>query len=144
MEKSNLKKKASNGKKKGFTLIEVIVAVTIVIILSALSFPKVTAYIDKAKEAKATSMAKQIYTAAMWSYSKEGNTFIATKIAEAVSNTTNIALEDTSVTPGASNDPVTINFTSDSQDYVLSIYKDKNNYDITKGTDSTPFFTSTQ
>lgn len=43
-------KKLRNNKKKGFTLVELIVVLVILAILAALLIPALTGYIDKAKE----------------------------------------------------------------------------------------------
>lgn len=134
-------KKIRNKKNRGFTLIEVIVAVSIVIILSALAVPKVSGYISRAKETKAMSMGKQIYNAAMWSYSEQGNTFNSDKIKAAVADTTNITLADTDVDTAGSD--VVIKFSNDSKNYTLSINKTSSNYTITNTTDSKAVFSST-
>ena len=51
-------------RKKGFTLIEMIVVIAIIAVLNALVAPLMTKYIATAKQAKADGAAKSIYTAA--------------------------------------------------------------------------------
>lgn len=131
-------------KRKGFTLIEVIVAVSIVIILASLSVPKISGYISKAKNAKVVSIGKQLYSAAMWSYSEKGGSFDATDISTAISSVTGITGASVSV---AANSPqnVAIVFTSDSVNYQLNINASTNIYSIRKNeAGATAFFTSTQ
>ncbi|SKA76885.1 type IV pilus assembly protein PilA [Clostridium sp. USBA 49] len=114
-------------KKKGFTLIEVIVAISIVMILASLTVPKVTAYIDKAKNTKVISQGKQIYTAAMWSYSEENGTFNSNSISEAINTVAGISsINEIKV----NNKNVAISFTSDNDIYLLNINGDSNGYTI--------------
>ena len=52
------------NKKKGFTLVELIVVLAILAILAAMLVPALTGYIDKANEKKAIATARQYYVAA--------------------------------------------------------------------------------
>ncbi len=120
-----------NRVKKGFTLIEVIIAVSIVVILASLTVPKVSGYIDKAKNAKVLNTAKQIYTAAMWSYSDQGNTFDEAKISKAINDTVGIiGITSTSVTKDDSK--VTIAFSTDSVPCSIVITTADNSYKVLK------------
>ncbi|MBL4937927.1 type II secretion system protein [Clostridium sp. YIM B02515] len=125
------KSKCKKIKRKGFTLIEVLIAITIVVILASLSVPKVAAYIDKAKDAKALTCGKQIYTAAMWSYSDQGNKFIKNKVEESISTATNVivSIEANKVTDSTAE----INFSSDNKNYTLAISDSGNSYVIKEG-----------
>jgi|GEM_PF-1145837 len=140
MKLTNNIKKQANRKKKGFTLIEIIVAVTIVIILSALAVPRVSAYISKAKEASAISAGKQIFTAAMWSYSENNDKFDVGKVTDSVEKTSNVKLSATSpvTVDSTNNKSVTINFESDKKPYILKINGDSNSYTIEDNSESTP------
>ena len=52
------------NKKKGFTLVELIVVLAILAILAAILVPALTGYIDKANEKKILATARQYYVAA--------------------------------------------------------------------------------
>lgn len=52
------------NKKKGFTLVELIVVLAILAILAAMLVPALTGYIDKANEKKIAATARQYYVAA--------------------------------------------------------------------------------
>lgn len=57
-------KKLRNNKKKGFTLVELIVVLVILAILAALLIPALTGYIDKAKEKSITAETRSAVMAA--------------------------------------------------------------------------------
>jgi type IV pilus assembly protein PilA len=135
MKDSKYKQKLKSNKKKGFTLIEVIIAVSIVVILASLSVPKVTGYIDKAKNAKILNSGKQIYTAAMWSYSDQGNTFNKTKIFETINSTVGISgISETAININST--VITIPFSSDSVSCSVEISTSDNSYTIKKNTNA--------
>ncbi len=56
---SHIKYKRS-AKKKGFTLIEMLAVISIILILSSVMFPKVTGYINKAKKLKVIDQCRKI------------------------------------------------------------------------------------
>ena len=57
-------KKLNNNKKKGFTLVELIVVLVILAILAALLIPALTGYIDKAREKNIIAETRQAVMAA--------------------------------------------------------------------------------
>lgn len=57
-------KKLKENKKKGFTLVELIVVLVILAILAALLIPALTGYIDKAKDKQITAETRQVVMAA--------------------------------------------------------------------------------
>ena len=57
-------KKLKDNKKKGFTLVELIVVLVILAILAALLIPALTGYIDKAKQKSITAETRQVVMAA--------------------------------------------------------------------------------
>jgi type IV pilus assembly protein PilA len=124
-------KKCNMCKAKGFTLIEVIIAVSIVVILASLTVPKVTGYIGKAKNAKALNAGKQIYTAAMWSYSDQGNTIDETQIKNTIADT----MADVSVSSVVKGEnSVTVKFLSDNVTYAVVINTSESSYTVSKAT----------
>lgn len=64
-------KKLRNNKKKGFTLVELIVVLVILAILAALLIPALTGYIDKAKEKQITAETRQVVMAAQTIYDEQ-------------------------------------------------------------------------
>lgn len=56
--------------KKGFTLVEVIIVLVIIAILAAVLIPSLVGYIEKAKEKRHISEARQVYTAAQTAISE--------------------------------------------------------------------------
>lgn len=90
------------NKKKGFTLIELIVVIAIIAILAAILVPTMTKYIGNAKNSSVASNAKIVYDAASAAYSEaitDGDTVPAATI---ISLTTDItAAGGVSVTIGS-------------------------------------------
>jgi type IV pilus assembly protein PilA len=124
-------KKYKLCKAKGFTLIEVIIAVSIVVILASLTVPKVTGYIDKAKDAKAINAGKQLYTATMWSYSDQGNTINKAQIEKTIADTMSLSTAPIA-TPASDGKSVAITFTTDNVNCSILIVPDNNSYVISK------------
>lgn len=81
-----------NMKKKGFTLIELIVVIAILGILAAVLIPKFTGFQDKARNTQAITDAKQIATA-IDSINAEKNTWPVAAVYSA-SDTTHKAVTD--------------------------------------------------
>lgn len=129
-------------RKKGFTLIEVVVAVSIVIILASLTVPKISGYIEKTKNAKVISMAKQVYTAAMWSYSEQGSSFNASSILDTINAVSGVqGINGDSVSVVNSKNAV-VAIMSDNTTYYVKINADTNGYLVTK--DDKTIFNSAQ
>lgn len=84
------------NKKKGFTLVELIVVLVILAILAALLIPALTGYIDKAKEKSVVSEARQLQMAAQTVIDeeyKDSTSFAGKTITQANPKTTADAIE---------------------------------------------------
>lgn len=123
-----------NKSKKGFTLIELIVVIAVLLVLAGFLFPKFAGYQAKARESKAVNTGKQIQTAAMTSYSEHEGAFDATAVTNAV--TTLTGAQGVSATVADDKKSVTVKFTSDSENYNTAI-DDNNNFTVYKGSDTT-------
>ncbi|QBD86045.1 type II secretion system protein, partial [Clostridium tetani] len=71
-------------KKRGFTLVELLVVMTIILILIGFLVPKIGGYRTKANKLKAENCAKQIYTAAMCSYGETNGKFKEDNLKETI------------------------------------------------------------
>lgn len=89
-------KKITKGKKKGFTLIELIAVVAILAILAAIIIPNVISYIDNAKISANKTEASTIYNAAVAANTEANQQDPATGLTtEALNNTQISKLETT-------------------------------------------------
>jgi len=77
-------------KKKGFTLIELMVVISIILVLASFLVPKLTAYKDKAKDTKAINTGKQIQVAAINSYNENNESFNSNNLKEDIETFTGI------------------------------------------------------
>lgn len=79
-------KKMKENKKKGFTLVELIVVLVILAILAALLIPALTGYIDKAKRKSIVAETRQVVMAAQ--------TIVDEKYASAGNGTVTLTADD--------------------------------------------------
>lgn len=117
--------------KKGFTLIELMLVISIIIIIAGFIFPKFIKYEEKAKEVKAINAAKQIYTAAMSIYSYGSSSPTNDEIKDSVNELTG---EDVDVNTGTST--INITYESDSKTYTISINVADGGYTVQNGTET--------
>lgn len=112
-------------KSKGFTLIELMLVITIILILMGFLVPKVSAYQEKARNAKAINTAKQIETAAMASYGNNDSKFDGTDVTTTVQQLTSAQ----SVSVGTVSDQsVNVTYESDGKSYSVEINATDNTY----------------
>jgi len=120
---------SKNRKNKGFTLIELIVVVSIILILSGFLVPKVIGYQNKAKEAKAINTARQIYDTSMQLYTEEQGVLTKGKLIDSILSVTGLQIDDDDVTL-ATDGVQTIKFTSDTKLYNMVVTPADNSYTV--------------
>lgn len=118
-------------KRKGFTLIELMLVITIILILMSFLIPKFSSYQNKARDTKAINTAKQIQTAAMASYGDKDSKFDVDDIKENVEDLTSVEKID-GVKLG-DDQSVEVYYESDKKPYVVNIDAAKNTYTVKNG-----------
>lgn len=116
-------------KSKGFTLIELIVVIAVVLVLAGFLIPKFAGYQGKAKETKAINTAKQIHTAAMSSYSENEGKFDATEVSSSITSLT--GAQGVAVIAADDSKSIDVTYTCDSENYKAKI-DDSNGFTIYK------------
>ncbi|MHC6179430.1 type II secretion system protein [Clostridium sp. JNZ X4-2] len=117
--------------KKGFTLIELMLVVAIILVLLGFMIPKFSAYQDKVRTTKAINTAKQIETAAMASYGDNDGKFDEANVKECISTLT--SAEKTNISAGSDDQLINISYESDNNTYTLQINAADNSYTVKKG-----------
>ncbi len=117
-------------RKKGFTLIELMLVVAIILVLLGFLVPKFSAYQNKAKITKAVNTAKQIETAAMASYGDNDGKFDEVDVKNCISTLTSAG--ETGVELGSDDQNITVNYESDKNTYTLEIDAADNSYIVRK------------
>lgn len=127
-------KRKKSLKKKGFTLIELMVVISILLVLIGFMIPKFSAYQDKARSIKAKNTAKQIQTAAMESYGENSGKFDATEVKNSISELTAVTSSDITATSliGTDGQGVQIDYNSDGKSYTINIDASTNTYTLTE------------
>lgn len=118
-------------KKKGFTLIELMVVISILLILVGFMIPKFSAYQDKARSIKAKNTAKQIQTAAMASYGENNGKFDVESVETSIDELTTVKPSNTSLKEN-NDQVVNVTYDSDGKNYTVSIDASTNTYNLTK------------
>lgn len=118
--------------KKGFTLIEIIIVVSIIGILSSILIPKYISYIDKANEAKAEQISKMIFVSAMRVYLNEDK-FIKEQVSEAVNDDMNIEGLNINVkSPTQDGNTIYAEFNTGDDNYMVTIKGDNSTFTLNK------------
>lgn len=118
----------NNIKKKGFTLVELIVVMAIIITLISFTVPKVIGYEKKAKEIKAINTAKQMQTAVETLYVRNGkneNSVLLNDLKELIS----VEISEVKVNP-ENNNELSIVYKSDNMDYLANINIESNSLTV--------------
>lgn len=124
MEMNN--KKIVSSRKKGFTIIELMLVISIILVLMGFLVPKFSGYQEKAKVAKAINTAKQIQTAAMASYGDNEGKFNIENVKSNIDVLTSAGNGVTVENLSSDGQSVDINYTSDSKDCKATVDADKN------------------
>ncbi|NSJ92085.1 type II secretion system protein [Clostridium cochlearium] len=111
-------------KNKGFTLVELLVVMTIILILIGFMVPKIGGYRTKANKLKAENCAKQIYTAAMCSYGETNGKFNGDNLKETIKLLLGENTEENIIVGNVSDDEAIVTFTIDDKEYSMNINKD--------------------
>lgn len=106
-------KKIINSRKKGFTIIELMLVVSIILVLMGFLVPKFSAYQEKAKVTKAINTAKQIQTAAMASYGDNDGKFDKDNVKVNIDTLTSVGAGATVENSALGDQCVDINYESD-------------------------------
>ncbi|EDU36915.1 pilin [Clostridium sporogenes] len=117
-------------KKKGFTLIELMVVISIILVLASFLVPKLTAYKDKAKDTKAINTGKQIQVAAINSYNENNESFNSNNLKEDIETFTGIKVD--SASESKIGEAVDIAYKSDNENYIVQIDLEGNSYSVKK------------
>ena len=127
-----------NRKNKGFTLIELIVVVSIMLILSSFMIPKILGYQDKAKKAKVVNSARQIFDATMSDYAEEEGILTQSKVLALVNSVidSNIVTSDVVVASATATSAATatVKLVSDTKTYQVIVTPATNGFSVKEGT----------
>lgn len=125
-----MNKKKTYLHKKGFTLIELMLVISIILVLMGFLIPKFSAYQEKAKITKAVSAAKQIQTAAMASYGDNEGKFDSADVKsniDALTSAENATIESLS----SDDQSINVNYKSDNKDCKVTINAGNNSFIVT-------------
>lgn len=105
--------------KKGFTLIEIVIVISVILVLGSLLLPKYNGYKNKADNLKIVDTGRQIYLAAVESYTGGNDDFDADEVKEAAKEL--IGIDDIEVTKEDEDgtEEISIKYTIDSKNYFL-------------------------
>ncbi|AYD40612.1 type II secretion system protein [Clostridium fermenticellae] len=124
--------KIKSKKTKGFTLIELMLVISIILVLMSFLIPKFSSYQGKAKSTKAINAAKQIQTAAMASYGDNDGRFDVQDIKKNIDELTSVERVD-NVNLGTGDQSIQIYYESDKNKYLVNIDASDNTYTVKYG-----------
>lgn len=108
------------AKKKGFTLIELIISISIIAILGAILVPNISSYIRKTKDQKAKNIAALIFSSSMRSYIKEEK-FDKEKVLNNISDDLNIKDTQVDVENPVDDNTINVDFKCNNLNYEVKI-----------------------
>ncbi|WML37696.1 type II secretion system protein [Clostridium sp. OS1-26] len=120
--------KITNSRKKGFTIIELMLVVSIILVLMGFLVPKFSAYQEKAKVTKAINTAKQIQTAAMASYGDNEGKFDKENVQSNIGLLTSVGNDVTVENPSSDDQSVDIKYKSDNKDCKVTVDAAQNSF----------------
>lgn len=103
-------------KKQGFTLIELIVVMAIILVLGTLLLPKYNGYRSKAENLKIVDTGRQIYLAAIESFTEGNGDFNEEEVKEVINEL--IGIDDVDVEDDGTE--IQISYSIDSKQYTLT------------------------
>lgn len=112
--------------KKGFTLIELILAMGIILVISSFLVPKFNGYTAKAQNLKVIDTGRQIYLAAMESSIALNGEITKEEITKSSKDLLGIDIEEATI----SGDDVSINYKVDNKSYCIVFSKSNNGFTI--------------
>lgn len=124
--------------KKGFTLIELMIVMSIILILLSVMVPKFSGYQQKAKKVKVVNTAKQIYQSALLSYGEQDGSFNDAKVIDTVNQITGLGISEHDIKSN-DGDILGIHFISDNKDYRVTIHASQNYFEVTDAKQSTVY-----
>ncbi len=125
------------NKKRGFTLIELVVVISIIVIFAGFLIPKFAGYQTRAKDTKAINTAKQIQSAALSSYSEMDGKFVEASVEATVAELT--GAEAVTATVGTDG-TLEVAFTSDTVNYTVEIKDSSGTFSVYKGESVDPIY----
>ncbi len=112
-------------KQKGFTLIEMVIVLAIIVVILTFLVPKISAYINRSRDTKASHIAKQIQSVIVQNWI-EGKDEMEEKLQEFIDPSVEASLVSNST------DAVKVSFKCDSENYVVNVVKDSGVLDVQK------------
>lgn len=120
------------SKSKGFTLIELITVVSIILILSSMLIPNVLGYINRTNEEKAKDTAALVFSSAMESYMQQNERFIKDDIQECLNDNLKIKDINFNVCVPTNEKNISVDFQYKNENYAVHINGEDCNYDFQK------------
>lgn len=114
--------------KKGFSLVEMLAVLSILIVLISFIVPKINSYRKKAEDVKIKGAANQIYNACMVSYSENNGKFEPKAVSSTIKDTIGLDIAEGDIIVDSDNLTVSCQF--DGKNYTVTIDGGKSTYDV--------------